>query len=832
PLPAPADARFGPPEVVDAVVAAIRDSRLVTLVGPGGIGKTRLALAAAAALPGRVVWVDAAGAATLADLWTATAGALEVTLGPGDPLEALVRAVRRAGRLTLALDNLEQVADASHGVAGLLAGAPDLVVLATSRVRLRTRGERAIEVAARSPRDAAALFVDRATRPPDPAEADEVAALVQLLEGHPLAIELAAARTAVLGVAAIRERARRPLALLVTRDQARDERHHSLRASIDASAQLLTPAARTALGQLSVFVGSFALEAAERVLGPLDDPREPVDVLEELIDWCLVRIDRDHRLSVLPLIRDYAAELPSAEARAAAEVRHGQVYGSPPADDLSGPREVELARRMVLDLPNHRAALERAVARDDGPAAVGALECAAHVTLRHGQASAVVADAELVLTCTLDPRARATAEWVAARAAFVAGDADAVDRHLPAALALAREVGDPELGFRVAQVQATSAHQRRDAATFAAAARDGLAFAEQLDRPTARMAALLRLSRVHSDAGDWPRAWDALGAARALAPSCGPTLDGELTTKLTSTSFAQGDLEGFLRRCESLRDRLGDDPVMSLQQGVAALMLDRNADAVRFGTDALRSYSRAGLRRGRVSARTVVGWALLDLGQLEGSEAAFAEAAAEAAEIEAPGDEGKARHGLVQVAVERGDLERADAELATALRRTPGDHAGALLGWLGRVRGLQRRWAEALDAFDRAARVAEPRQHPTVWLWHGATHADLDQLEPARALLESALAHGVTGGFRDHARALLAGVAAREGRASEARALLAQVGSPTGLPSRRAAVALAEAELAAAEGRRADAVAALERAEAATPALGARFEQLRRELGG
>jgi predicted ATPase/DNA-binding SARP family transcriptional activator len=341
--------------------------RLVTLVGPGGIGKTRLALEVAASrqaaqargAPARhrdgTVYVSFVGTSPArpeeaADLVVAgLAAALGVSLAvPRDPQELL--ADHLAGRdLLLVLDNLEQLRDAAGVVAELLRRAPGVQVLATSRRRLGLGVEWLVEVpglpyppagageeAARY--EAVQLFQERARllRPGlAAADAEGTGRVCRLVAGVPLAIELAARWVRSASPSAIADRLAGGLDLLETTSQDVEQRHRSLRGVIDWSWQLLTGEERRALARLSVLRGGFDLEAAAAVAGA------GLPLLAGLVDQSLVAVAEDGRYGMHELLRQYAAERLAADPAAEADARrrHAAHYAAllpAPAESLAG----------------------------------------------------------------------------------------------------------------------------------------------------------------------------------------------------------------------------------------------------------------------------------------------------------------------------------------------------------------------------------------------------------------------------------------------------------------------------------------------------------------
>jgi predicted ATPase/DNA-binding SARP family transcriptional activator len=332
-LPTPPTALVGRRLEVAAVGALLRrdDVRLVTLTGPGGAGKTRLALAAAAEigpeLAGGAVFVDLSAVRDVSLLGPAIAQALGLAEGSG-PVEETLAEQLRDSRLLLLLDNLEQLLPDVGLVAELLAAAPGLLVLATSRAPLRLAGEQEYPVPplalpeagagfeTLAGNDAVRLFATRA-RAVDPefeldaANAESIARVCERLDGLPLAIELAAARSKLLSPEAMNRRLDRALDLLVGGAQDLPGRQRTLRATLEWSHGLLDDGERRLFARLAVFAGGWTLEAAETVCG--EEGLEVFETLAALVDESLVRPLRrpagEPRFRMLETIREYAAEL-------------------------------------------------------------------------------------------------------------------------------------------------------------------------------------------------------------------------------------------------------------------------------------------------------------------------------------------------------------------------------------------------------------------------------------------------------------------------------------------------------------------------------------------
>ncbi len=377
----------------DPSVARIRDAvaahRLVTLVGQGGAGKSRLALHVARSvtpsMQGRAWFFDVSQATTTDGLCFVLAQALGAELSPSDPAGSVGFALRGLGRVLVVLDNLEQAAEAAAGLVDRwLTEAPDARFLGTSRTPLRLRGEHRVPIGPMSTAEGAALFRARAPVELPPEQEPQIRALVDALDALPLAVELAAARTRVLSVAAIALRLGEALDLAGDGARDRPARHRTLRASLDASRALLPPEVAGFLAAAAVFEGPFTLEAAEAVLGG-----RALDRLEALVDASLVRVEADTgRFSLLGLVRTWAAEQLPAEQLAIALRRHGAWIASAGTEDalaaLDGAGGLARWRVLAACTADGIAACRRAIARGDGRTAAAAALAVSAVLGRTG----------------------------------------------------------------------------------------------------------------------------------------------------------------------------------------------------------------------------------------------------------------------------------------------------------------------------------------------------------------------------------------------------------------------------------------------------------------
>jgi predicted ATPase/DNA-binding SARP family transcriptional activator len=376
-------------EVAD-ITAALRTARLVTLTGPGGGGKTRLALAVAERLvqvyAGGVWLVEFAALADAAVVPQAVLAALGMAEQPGHAVRDTLVAALRPRHLLLLLDNCEHLVDACAALAAvLLRACPHLRVLATSRTPLGVEGERTtmvLPLAAPDPEhlppldqvatyEAVQLFIQRAQarRPGLTLSAENVSAVAQIcarLDGLPLAIELAAARAALLPLAGIATRLDDRFGLLTGGPRTALPRQQTLRATLDWSYQLLTPDEQSLLARLAVFAGGCTLEAAAAVCGA-PEARESImlEGLSSLVNKGLLQpaagADEAPRFAMLETIRAYSQER-LAESGAAQTVlgRHAAYYLAL-AEQVEthhwGPQQRLWLARVEADHDNIRAAL-------------------------------------------------------------------------------------------------------------------------------------------------------------------------------------------------------------------------------------------------------------------------------------------------------------------------------------------------------------------------------------------------------------------------------------------------------------------------------------------
>jgi len=459
-------------EVAAVTALLLRDDiRLVTLTGPGGTGKTRLALAVATELAPSLrdgaVFVDLASVADPALLAATLADALELRDADAAPEAAVTEDLRERSGL-LVLDNFEQLLAAAAQVAEILAAAPRLRVLVTSRAPLRVSWEHEYPVLPFVPpaggrgrfevliaNDAVQLFTARA-RAVDPMfelterSAEAVAEICRRLDGLPLAIELAAARAKVVPPEAMTGRLDRMLSMLTGGAVDSPARQRTLEATLDWSYELLGAAERSLLARLAVFVGGCTSEAVAAAW-PDDDPLPP---LATLVDHSLLRrVDRADaapRFVMLETIREYArARLEAGDEGEAARLRHAEFFVSvaEAAEQvfLGGDGDTATTLRLLeAEHDNFRAALTYLHERGDTERELRLASALAYFWRVRGHLGEGRMWLEGALARREDapPRLRAKALSTAGRLAYRQGDYSRARALHEQALALSRQTGD------------------------------------------------------------------------------------------------------------------------------------------------------------------------------------------------------------------------------------------------------------------------------------------------------------------------------------------------------------------------------------------------------
>jgi predicted ATPase/class 3 adenylate cyclase len=684
-VPAERDSFVGRREAMVALARKLDDgARLVSVLGIGGTGKTRLVTRFAwtwlGEFPGGVWFCDLSQARTLDGIVFAVAQGLDVPLGKTDPVVQLSLSIAARGDCLVILDNFEQVARHAEDTLGhWLARAPEAKFVVTTREVLGIVGEETLALAPLPVDDAARLFVRRAESARDryrPTADDRIAIeqLVKLLDGLPLAIELAAARVRIMPPRTLLLRMSERFRLLAS-PGGRQDRQATLRATFDWSWDLLSAIDKATLAQLSVFEGGFSLEAAEAVLELPEGSAAPwpADAVQSLVDKSLVRQVDDRRFELLASVQEYAAEhLRTAgryegsgpAAALQAQARHGAFFAT------RGERWA-IAEAHV-DLDNLVMACRRAVQRGEGVIAVQALEAAWAALRLRGPFSAA-----LELASSLQSMRGLTAAETCRLSTVTGGALEAVGRmsearkHLKTALVLAQKVGDTRCQARVlTQLAALD----RNAGRIVAAKR--------------RLATALRVSRLLGD----------------------PTLQCEVESGLGSLYSEMGRLDealahntAALRLARAAGDRRWEAGLRGNIGNIHAIH-GRMSDALdEFGA-ALAVARELGDRQWEGNMLCNLGWARQTQGCLEDAQSHFEAAIAIARDI------GHARLecivlcnlGLVFDARDRLDMaERAYHDGLRVARRME-DHRseGQILGYLGLAHARQDRFEAARDCFE------------------------------------------------------------------------------------------------------------------------------------
>ncbi|MGI5167109.1 BTAD domain-containing putative transcriptional regulator [Spirillospora sp. CA-253888] len=665
-LPVPPTELIGRADAVAELAGRLGDERLVTLTGPGGVGKTRLSIAVAAQaedrFPGgaRLVELAAFDRAAAPELIDGIMTALDLhDAEPGVPLERLAAALAGRGVLLL-LDNCEHVVDAVAEITErLLAAAPDLRVLATSREPLGLPGEVVWSVpplevpergAAPDPGElarssAVRLFTARAAAAArgfrlDEANAADVAVLCRRLDGIPLALELAATRVRALGVPGLVSRLDDRFRLLATGHRGAPPRQQTLLAMIDWSWELLTGAERTVLRRLAVHADGCTLEAAEHVTG---DGLDVLDLLVRLVDRSLVvmteRPGRAPRYRLLESVAAYCADrLQEAGEEAAVRQRHREHYialAERAEPHLYGHDQAHWLELLDAESANLRAAL-------DGASGTDALRLANALTwywFLRGRWS----EARRALTAALDltsapspERARALA--YRAGLAVLQGDDTGWPALRAEALAALEGPGDPVMRARARWFLVYAGSELDDVDDGAALLAPALAEFEALGDAWGTAAALAMRAH-HGHARGEPAAIerDADAATRIF------TRLGDRWGRLQASEWLAGhaELVGDYDRAE----RLGREGVRMAEE--------------------LRLWPHVAIRLGWL------GWVALLRGDFPAARDLFARALKQGTEQGYRGAVFFGELGLGLVAHRLGDLDEADDRLRTMLKTVP-----------------------------------------------------------------------------------------------------------------------------------------------------------------
>jgi predicted ATPase/class 3 adenylate cyclase/DNA-binding CsgD family transcriptional regulator len=619
-LPQPLTTFVGRVRDVDRIKRLLADTRLLTLTGPGGIGKTRLAIEAARGSPRRFVggtfFVELAGLRDPELLLATIARALGIDYLDGGPAIEVLSERLGSSETLLVLDNFEHISTAGPAVSELLAANPTLRVAVTSRTPLHLAGEQEYPVAPLELPDPArsispdelhaiesiALFVERAksVRPAFPLTESSLQAIAEIcrrLDGLPLAIELAAARTKVISAEALLVRLEHRLPALASGPADAPDRQRTVQATINWSYELLGSSDRRTFARLGIFVGGFSLAAAAEMLRPEGNQPE-VDVLEplsDLVDNSLLYVDQDvagePRFRMLEPIREFALTQLSAAEVGELRGRHLAYFvGVAEAEQAHerGADQGAWIARLVADRDNIRAALAYALEQHDGERLLrlaGALErrfwlasgdldlaesrrwldaalaiepaasagARALVLLRLAETNAlpsarifsVLEEALAEYSRAGDEAGMTEALCALGSMAIYAGDLTAAEAHLTRGLTLARRVGaQPERLVELLVSLGLLEYRRREPGLGRAQFEEALVIARQAADASGMAMTLGHLGRLALSEGDTAGAHASFAENVDLARAIGDTEQlGMALCDLASARIASGELE-------------------------------------------------------------------------------------------------------------------------------------------------------------------------------------------------------------------------------------------------------------------------------------------------
>jgi predicted ATPase/class 3 adenylate cyclase len=571
-LPAERDSFIGRRSALQGLANAFDGgARLVTLLGIGGIGKTRLALHYARTwlgdYPGGAWFCDLSPTRRLDGVINAVAQGLNVPLGGAEPIEKLGAAIAGRGRCLVILDNFEQVArHAEQTLGAWLERAPETRFIVTSREVLGIAGEQALVLAPLDQTDAVEMFKERvravgARGDSGPEDEAAIAPLVDLLDRLPLAIELASARARVMSPRAMLQRMGERFKLLATRG-GRTDRQATLRAALDWSWNLLSPAEQSALAQLSVFEGGLSLDAAEAVveLSGVDPSADVLSIVQALVEKSLVLKASDERFNLLGTVQQYADEqlravvADATGALTEAQRRHSEYFA----------RLGKHGQGIRDDVINMAVAARRAAAAGWIDSAVGALEGAWSGLRLRGPFRAALDLADVVGAIPgLDDVSRARVDRVAGVALKECGRIAEAETRLTSSLDAVRRAGDPikaegDILVYLGDLHVSAGRMQEGESELSSA----LAISKALQDRVLECRAHSSLGNLHRSMGELDAARRAYDAALAAARAAGDRRwEGGTLGNLGVVCFDQGKLaeaRAFYTEALNAARELGD----------------------------------------------------------------------------------------------------------------------------------------------------------------------------------------------------------------------------------------------------------------------------------
>ncbi|HEX5396209.1 MAG TPA: adenylate/guanylate cyclase domain-containing protein [Candidatus Limnocylindria bacterium] len=534
--------------------ALLAEHRLLTLTGSGGTGKTRLALQLAARVvddfPDGVWWVPLAAIGDERLVLPTIAQ----TIGASGPPAAFLR----SKRMLLLLDNLEQVIESAGDLSELLAATTDLKLLITSREPLHIGGEVEYAVEPMAEAESIALFVERA-RQAEPREA--VLEICRRLDCLPLAVELAAARTALLAPDELLARLDQRLNLLTGGRRDAPSRQRTLRATIEWSHELLASAEQRLFAHLGVFSGSFSLDAAEAIAGA------DLDALQSLIEKSLVRRWPSGRFGMLETIAEFArerlAEDPEANTIRCAHSEFFVALAEGAAPHLEGSDQRQWLDLLEEDHPNLRSALERSIAGGDAATALRLVAALRGLWMSHGHLTEGRrwAEAALAVPGDDDDALRARGLHTAALLSTIQGAFAAGMQRGEEALAMGRRLQLPVVVVTALMVIGRARQASDDVEGARAAYEEALALTDSAEVRFQRGIAIFNLAYLALSTGDLSQArtrmQDALDTFREMGNEYGIA---RALSGLGATALRQGDIEaagGYIRESLARSHALG-----------------------------------------------------------------------------------------------------------------------------------------------------------------------------------------------------------------------------------------------------------------------------------